>query len=327
MERVADLVLEGGGVKGIALVGAIEVLEERGYTFKRVAGTSAGAIVGALVAAGVPAGKLVEIMGAVDYPAFRDGRWFTRYTAGKAISILAGNGIYRGDYLRTWLQSHLDEYGVKTFADLPYTDAERPPAPERAFRLVVTASDISNGRLRYFPSDYGEFGFDRSGQSVVDAVRTSMSLPFFYRPVRLGSPSAQRAWLVDGGMLSNFPIGVFDVPSGTVPRWPTLGIKLSALPDASQGRGYPVTGPLSMGRAMLKTMTGFYDRMHIDSSDTRARTIFVDTGTIRTTDFGLIREDREFLYRRGRAAAENFLDGTPTRQAWDFDSYIAAHRM
>lgn len=47
----ADLVLEGGGVKGIALVGAISVLEERGYEFQRVAGTSAGTIVGSLVAA------------------------------------------------------------------------------------------------------------------------------------------------------------------------------------------------------------------------------------------------------------------------------------
>ena len=51
----ADLVLEGGGVKGIGLVGAIAVLEERGYLFNRVAGTSAGAIVGALVAAGFAA--------------------------------------------------------------------------------------------------------------------------------------------------------------------------------------------------------------------------------------------------------------------------------
>ena len=41
----ADLVLEGGGVKGIGLVGAISVLEEHGYVFHRVAGTSAGAIV------------------------------------------------------------------------------------------------------------------------------------------------------------------------------------------------------------------------------------------------------------------------------------------
>ena len=47
----ADLVLEGGGVKGIALAGAVLALAERGYSFPRVAGTSAGAIVASLVAA------------------------------------------------------------------------------------------------------------------------------------------------------------------------------------------------------------------------------------------------------------------------------------
>ena len=57
----ADLVLEGGGVKGIALVGAISVLRERGYEFRRVAGISAGAIVGSLVAANAGA-ELEEIM-------------------------------------------------------------------------------------------------------------------------------------------------------------------------------------------------------------------------------------------------------------------------
>ena len=101
MERYADLVLEGGGVKGIALVGAIEVLEEHGYRFKRVAGTSAGAIVGALVAAGAPASKLVDIIGSVQYPDFRDGSRLTRTTAGKAAGILARTGIYLGEHLRS----------------------------------------------------------------------------------------------------------------------------------------------------------------------------------------------------------------------------------
>ena len=68
----ADLVLEGGGVKGIALAGAIAVLEERGYKFHKVAGTSAGSIVGALVAAGVTSDQLHAIMRAVDYSRFQD---------------------------------------------------------------------------------------------------------------------------------------------------------------------------------------------------------------------------------------------------------------
>src|SRR5664280_1253467 len=49
-QLVADLVLEGGGVKGIGLVGAVLVLSEAGYTFPRVAGTSAGAIAATLIA-------------------------------------------------------------------------------------------------------------------------------------------------------------------------------------------------------------------------------------------------------------------------------------
>ena len=66
-----DLVLEGGGVKGIALVGALSVLEEAGYRFERVAGTSAGAIVGSLVAAGIPAADLVDILKGLDYRRYR----------------------------------------------------------------------------------------------------------------------------------------------------------------------------------------------------------------------------------------------------------------
>src|SRR5204863_6419907 len=66
----ADLVLEGGGVKGIGLVGAISILEEHGYAFHRIAGTSAGAIVGSLVAAGIPSRDLQDIMWKVDYNRF-----------------------------------------------------------------------------------------------------------------------------------------------------------------------------------------------------------------------------------------------------------------
>jgi NTE family protein len=53
----ADLVLEGGGVKGIGLVGAVITLSDAGITFPRVAGTSAGAIAAALVAALQRAGQ------------------------------------------------------------------------------------------------------------------------------------------------------------------------------------------------------------------------------------------------------------------------------
>lgn len=326
LELEADLVLEGGGVKGIALVGAIEVLEERGYRFRRVAGTSAGAIVGSLVAAGVPATRLVEIMGSLHYPDLLDGSWASGTVIGKAAAVLAHSGIYRGERLRTWLRARLDEHGVRTFADLPYVDPLQAPDPERAYRLVVTASDISRERLRYLPWEYGVYGRDPGAQEVADAVRASMSIPFLYRPVRWRGPDGEETWLVDGGLLSDFPISVFDTPPGMAPRWPTLGIKLSTRAEAVQGEHHRITGPVSMSVAMLRTMNEFFDRMHIDDPDAQARTIFVDTGHVRATDFDLSEADQEFLYRNGRAAAERFLDGTAHRPAWDFERYLAMYR-
>ena len=104
LSRRVDLVMEGGGVKGIALAGAIEVLEERGYRVHRVAGSSAGAIAGALAASGIDGSTMVEILRATDYRRFEDGPWWTRTLPGKALSILLHNGIHRGDFLQQWLE-------------------------------------------------------------------------------------------------------------------------------------------------------------------------------------------------------------------------------
>lgn len=132
--------------------------------------------------------------------------------------------------------------------------------------------------------------------------------------------------LVDGGMLSNFPVSVFDRPGGKEPRWPTFGIKLSAKPDPNLGVKNRITGPLSFGKAVVDTVTGFYDRLHIDSSHSVARTIFIDTSAVRSTQFHLSAADQELLYRTGRRAATEFLDGKGTRKAWNFEAYKARFR-
>jgi NTE family protein len=323
----ADLVLEGGGVKGIALVGALSVLEERGYEFNRVAGTSAGAIVGALVAAGFPAGELRTIMNDVDYRKFRDGHVWEQLLIGKAVELLLTDGVYRGEYLRSWLGDLLKKRGVDTFADLPYQGTGHSLPSNEVGRLVVMASDISQGSLRRFPWDYSEhYGLDPLTERVADAVRMSMSIPFFYQPVHLKPAASAVCSIVDGGMLSNFPVDVFDAPQGVEPRWPTFGIKLSVRADAAQQAARPIAGVFSMAVAMLNTLTGFYDRMHIDNPDVLARTIFIDTGTVKATDFDIDKATQQMLYDNGRAAASRFLDGDETHPGWNFDSYINTFR-
>lgn len=315
-----DLVLEGGGVKGIGLAGAVTVLAERGYRFRRVAGTSAGALVGALVAAGVPAGRLAAMVDEIDYAAFQDPGWLDRVpVVGKALSVLFENGVYEGDAVRAWVEARLMEAGVRTFADLRIDDdAGTALPPGRRYRLVVMASDVSTGRLVRLPWDYARYGLDPDEQLVADAVRASTAIPFFYEPVTLEGASG-RSVLVDGGLLSNFPIDAFDRTDGRRPRWPTIGVKLSARPEANQVPR-PVNGPLGMVAAMVRTMVNARDQMHLDDPCVVDRTIFVDTGRIDATDFDLDRSEQRLLYENGRAAAGRFLD------EWDWEDHLARCR-
>jgi NTE family protein len=325
----ADLVLEGGGVKGIALVGAVSVLEERGYGFRRIAGTSAGAIVGALIAAGMRADDLTAVMSDVDYRRFRDGDVLDHLGPfGRAMSVLLDEGIYRGEYLRRWLGDVLNGLGVRTFADLVIEDRGGSFPREQAYRLVVMASDVSQGRLRRLPWDYrARYGIDPFEVPVVDAVRASMSIPFFYEPVKLEDRiTGETSWLVDGGMLSNFPVEVFDRMDGASPRWPTFGIKLSNRAGSLQGVENHVDGVFSLARAMVATMTSFHDQLHLDDPSVLARTIFIDTLKVRSTDFDIDRTTQQRLYDSGRRAATKFLDGDDRRPGWDFDDYVDRYR-
>ncbi|QNN83619.1 patatin-like phospholipase family protein [Brachybacterium sp. Z12] len=327
-----DLVMEGGGVKGIALAGALEVLEERGYRVNRVAGSSAGSIAGALTTAGIPASTMVQILRETDYREFEDGPWWTRSMLGKGLGILLHNGVHRGTVLARWLEELLVEHAgpgrTGTFADLRYRDPdpEQRLAGPQGYRLVVTASDLTAGRLRYLPTDAEALGSAPEQLRVVDAVRASASIPLFFRPVRWKNVHGRPTVLVDGGMLSNFPVSVFDRPDEQLPRWPTFGIKLSAKPEADFGVENRIRGPLSFGKAVVDTVTGFYDRMHIDASHAVARTIFIDTDAVRPTQFDLSDEERELLYRKGRKAATAFLDGDHEQEAWDFERYVERYR-
>lgn len=324
----ADVVLEGGGVKGIALVGALSVLMDEGYTFPRVAGTSAGAIVGALLAAGTSADDMREIMAATDYDRFQDKSWLTSIPGGKVISLLLREGIYEGNYLTSWLDETLGD--IDTFDQLQLPDDPDSALPrDQRYRLVVNVSDVSLGRLVRFPWDYERiYGLAPGQQRIVDAVRASMSIPFFFKPAHIEYERTKqqvdrktKSTLVDGGMLSNFPIDIFDRDDDRTPRWPTFGIKLSSKPGAlSQTFPKDVKGPIGFTKAMIGTMTSFRDAMHVDEEAVRARTIFVDTLGVKATDFDIDEPTQNALFDNGVNAAREFL------QNWDFSEYITSYR-
>jgi NTE family protein len=324
----ADLVLEGGGVKGIGLVGAVATLTEAGYRFPRIGGTSAGAVVAAFVVAlqraGEPLSRLEEITRTVDYRKLRD-----RGALGKAagpfarvidgLSLAFDGGVFEGDYLRDWVAGSLRDLGVRTFGDLRVPDDDGDSLPEHGYSLVLTTSDVSRHRLVRFPWDYPLYGLDPDEQDVADAVRASASIPFFFEPVTLRAKDETGATvvstLVDGGVLSNFPIAMFDRTDDQPPRWPTFGVRLSMRPEG-RVQTHEVRGTVSLALSLVETMLEACDAQHINDPCVQARSVFVDTSGTSPVDFGITDEQQEQLLSAGREAAVEFL------QAWDFDDYL-----
>ncbi len=321
-EKRVDLVFEGGGVKGLALVGALSVLEERGYEPQGIAGTSAGAVLTALLAAGYTAVELREIFLDLDFRSLQDATWEDRIPfLGTPLSFLKDQGIYEGRALLEYLRELLADRSVKTFGDLVdpvYIDQTR-----HRYRAQVIASDITGRRLLVLPRDASRLGVeDPDSFEVALAVRMSSSIPFYFEPVKFRNRRTGRDHLiVDGGVLSNFPVWLFDTDD--VPRWPTFGLKLVE-PDPRTplaGRigeaDYPanrIEATIDYVKSLVLTMMEAHDRLYIEMADF-ARTICIPTLGVRTIDFDLSRERKLELYEAGRTAAERFL------KTWSFEGY------
>ena len=140
-------------MKGLGLVGAARRLMLEGYTFPRVAGTSAGAIVAAFLAAGVSTDEVGELMDELDYSRVPDRAPPAIPLVSEGVSLLTKRGAYEGDYIHDFIRDELEKRGVTTFADLKRRDraADKDLAPFQRYKLVVTATDITNGRLLRLP--------------------------------------------------------------------------------------------------------------------------------------------------------------------------------
>lgn len=324
--RPLDLVLAGGGVKGIGLVGAVVRLMEAGYRAHRVSGTSAGSIVGSIVAAAAKSNTvgpqdIRDLVLSLDYQKFLDPGPVERVPLlGPAWAILQGNGVYKGDYVHDFVAAQLRDLGVETFGDLRLTDRELPA--ERRYRLVVTATDVTRGQLVRLPWDYrGVYGLNPDEQSVADAVRASMSIPFLFRPVKLTSATGLESTLLDGGLLSNYPIDSLDRVDGKAPRYPTVGVTLLPNLPAGNDKVVPGLAPLRVfgGPHLLEdvitTMLVGHDQAYLNQPWVSARTIRIDAGSVGVLDFDISRPQIEVLYRKGYDAASVFLTG------WDENAY------
>jgi NTE family protein len=267
--QYVDLVMEGGGVLGIALVGYTYALESVGIRFLGLGGTSAGAINALVIAALAPpqeakSTQLVELLANLDMFSFVDGDSDARdfveslvdgagivKMSWKVMQILDNLserlGLNPGNAFLDWLRDTIGAAGVRTTRDL--TDRMRtvPPglrtragtalsAADADAKLAVVVADISTETKVVFPRMARLYWENADFINPAHYVRASMSIPAFFYPYRVtGLPkdaAAVRRWKEEAGYEGPVPEEVLFVDGGVMSNFPIDLFHAPGVPQA-----------------------------------------------------------------------------------------------
>lgn len=322
-----NLVFEGGGVKGIAYVGALDVLEKEGILkdIERVAGTSAGAMIALLVGLKYTTDEIKEILWDLNFKNFLDSSWGVARDTNR---LLKEYGWYKGDFFRNLMADFIRRKagnGEATFRELEET---------KKFREIhIVGADLSTGLSKHF--NYK----DTPDMKVADAARISMSIPLFFASVK----GSDNHVYVDGGLLDNYSIKTFDQlkfisdknnerrteyyeiinmktrmkvvepKEEYVYNKETLGFRLDAKEEID---GYlkrlnvvrnDIKSFFTYTKALLSTLIDFQNNVHLHSDDWQ-RTVYIDTLGVSAIDFDISDAKKKKLVESGAKYTEAYLE-------------------
>ena len=323
-----NLVFEGGGVKGIAYVGALQVLEEKGIlpTIIRVGGTSAGAINAVLLGLNFTPQETLRILNKLDFKKFMDDDIGALRDTKRLLNEF---GWHKGDFFREWISDLIKK---------------KTGNPEATFADVQAQKSQKGFRDMYFmgtnlSTHFAEiFSFERTPRiCLADAVRISMSIPLFFASHR----SPRGDIYVDGGVLDNYPVKLFDrrryldadnlATHGVETEYyakhnrklkrkkldispylfnkETLGFRLdtareiAVFRDQAEPAHEKIDDFGSYTLNLIRTVLDAQSNQHLHSDDWQ-RTIYIDTVGVKTTEFKITDAKKKALVKSGRKGTE-----------------------
>jgi NTE family protein len=316
-----NLVLEGGGIRGMAYCGALTVLEKKGVLqqIEKVGGTSAGSIAGLLLSLGYTASEIDSTMRNVHIEQFNDGNGGL---LGKYKRAKRYYGIYKGDVFETWLEEMVERQTGNPLTNFAQLDSLAATNKRfKSFQCVGT--NLSKQQLQVFSSALSP------QMPLKTAVRISCSIPFFYEPVLLDSnfaevynPTKGQRYdvYVDGGIMANYPINLFDTCVGgghpltcdsVRHNYQTLGLKLERDEQIRQLDRTTAIPPYDI--ASLNDYFGAFMNLVMETmnrkpklENERGRTIYIGYGSVASKPRKMSRQEKEMLYQKGVKAAETF---------------------
>jgi NTE family protein len=299
-----NLVFEGGGVKGVAYGGVFDVLEQKQITpqIEAVAGTSAGAITATMMSLNYSAEEFLKIMTTLDFEKFEDG-----WSLFGPFRLIWHFGWFKGNYFLNLMEYYIGQKtgdGRATFRDLveKYRDRDFK-------RLYVFGTNLTQQAVQ-------KFSYETTPDvAVADAVRISMSIPFFFE-ARYYEQNGSNDAYCDGGVLNNYPIDTFDEQHTAVdpdtghqmlhrtPNHETLGFHFV---DPSQPVS-PINSLRSFTGGVIDALLDIQDILLKTNPGDERRSVFINDLGVKFTDFELSDQTKDALIDQGRSATTDYLD-------------------
>ncbi len=295
-------------MRAAAFAGAYAEAITHGLRFNAVAGTSAGSIVAALIAAGATPDfileeiaktnfkDLLEVAREVDRP-FARTAWLA--SIGKAIpgnvgsvaTIVKNGGLHSSSKIEAWIEALLRR---------ALTNRGTPPPGDRVtfkdlvLPIFIVSADLAAGRPKVWSKSR------TADESVAVAVRCSSSIPFFFQPVRSGG-----ALHVDGGIISNLPSFVFAEAQVSAARFSERVLAFRLI--SSEGRSALFSDFRSFADSIADAVVSGGTTVQLKLQP-HVHSVEIDTGTVKATDFDLLDENAQLkLIDSGRSAMRSFV--------------------
>lgn len=288
MKQYKNLAFEGGGVKGVGYVGALEILDNHGIlkNIERVAGTSAGAITACLVSLKYSAESIKNTVKEMDLGSFNDKqgllRKFKKY------------GLHPGNTFLDWIKKQIQNSGHGFSGNATFSDFNKAGCRD----LSVFAANIYTHELK-------EFSFSTTPKTIVaEAVRASMSIPLYFDAWQFSNNTPDDNLYVDGGLVLNYPITAFDKDG---PNQETLGFRLE---DLNYKRVLNKFGEGHMVKYVKNTFETLLRAQNINfyrHPDHLSRSVIIDDLGIPATNFNISEENKNALIKSGESAMSSFL--------------------
>lgn len=315
-QKIENLVFEGAGIRGLAYAGALAEMEERQllHHVKRVGGTSAGAITALMVSLGYNTTEITEIISHTNFKGFNDGRFFF---PGGMSRVRKWFGWYRINTFEKWL-----EQIISTKTGNP--DITFQQLKEQGFKdLYTTGTNLTEQKLVLFSHEHSP------QMKVKDAVRISMSIPLYFEAVFMDSTGAIVRYpkdktgltvMVDGGLVANFPIKMFDSSRYTDASQPnhfavnrgTIGFRIDREGQINNDSTMQQLAPMPTGN-LKQYISAFYsiiienlNRRHLTPQDW-SRTVSISDAKISPRIRRLSQEEIDSLTCNGRDAVVRYL--------------------